>query len=559
LVSSAFTALRVLQKHPSELIILLTSSLVCFLSPFYAAAAEKDAVARLQDAFSAGAAERKVIYSEVVALVDRLRAGGSPVESKALLARAAALKQMAMDAEDEFLDRMKSSAPDFRKLAWSNPSFPGYYRKAAEQFKKLQAEFPFIEPYGESAARVSEGWHDGQALFRAAVSFKEIYPASRFGKRLLLLAGCRLLLEKKYAPAREAFQRLWREAPLSTQAVTAYSLVDALGSDKAPPGPIRLSAANRLAWGRALGLSGAPVLSRLIELHPGSGEAEEACYQIFSDINRGFAQRSLSNNYRQAKRFDRYFNNFTSVFPRSRYLEKALELGAIFHYRCGRKSQAIARKNDYRWRKSRRSLSRRVSRKYSSFAERHFSRVAALDSLAAVKFPGSRCFFRVGLACALSMIERDRFDPAAAKLKALLAEGPDSLSLNSILWYSGLIQYEKGDFQAAADYLARLEKSNYRDAEFWSRGMLFLGKSFLALGDSLAAGRVFGILSRAYPYTFYGIRARFLQSSLSPKFAVLKWLDFPLNDLARFPGNYTPAGEKFQQEASQWQSLGFFA
>jgi len=532
--------------------------LVCFLATCRTLIAEVDPVTRLQDSFAANQAERKKIYKEVISLVDRLGASDSAVDRKMLLARAVALKQMAMDAEDEFFENMESSAPDFRRLAWNNPEFLSYHRRAAEQFEKLYADFPFVQPYGASAYRVARHWHDGPALFRAAVSFKEKYPFSRFWKRLSLLAGCRLLLEEKYGLAGEAFQGLWRETPSSLQAVTAYSLVDALGEDKTA-GQLKLTAANRLAWGKALGFSGGSVMEKLIKLHPGSVEAEAAYYQIFSYISRGFARRSISNNYLQANRFDKYYKSFTNEFPHSKYLETALQLRADFHYRCGKKSQAIARKNDYTWRKSKRSLNRRVSKKYSSHAERHFNQVSALDSLAASNFPGSRCFFQVGLSNALSMIERDRFKQAAGKLKSLLSQKPDSLSLNSILCYSGLLHYLKGDFRAAVDCLGQLERANYRDADLWSRGMLFLGKSYQMLGDTPAAVRVFGTLARSHPFTYYGIRARCLKSSLFTEAAGLGWLDLPVNHLARFPENYTQAGGKFQQEALNWQSLGFFA
>ncbi len=532
--------------------------LVCFSWPCSAVIAAVDPVARLQESFTADQAQRKKIYSEVVSLVDGSGESDSTFDRKWLLAGAVALKQMAMDAEDEFLEDMKSSAPDFRKLAWSNPEFVKHYHRAAERFEKLYADFPFIEPYGACASSVDRYWQDGSAMLGAAVSFKEKYPLSRFWKRLALLAGCRLLLEKKYEPAGKAFQALWNEDPSCPQAVTAYSLVDALERDKAT-GSLKLTAANRLAWGRALGLSGTSVLDRLIELHPQSDEAESAYYQIFSNINRGFASRSLSNNYRQAERFDKYFNRFAREFPGSGYLEKALELRADFHYRCGKKSQSIARKNDHTWRRSKRSLNRRASKKYYSIAGEHFSRVAALDSMAASSFPGSRCFFQVGISNVKSMIELDRFDQAETRLEALLAEGPDSLSVNSILWYSGLIRYLKEDFPAAVDYLGRLEKANHRDAAIWSRGMLFLGKSYLALSDTLAVGRVFGALSRAYPYTYHGIRARLLKSELYPEVALLRWSDFSVENLSRFPESYTRKGERFQQEAGNWQSLGFFA
>ena len=318
--------------------------LVYLFWPCSAVIAAVDPVARLQESFTADQAERKKIYSEVVSLVDGPGKGDFAVDRKWLLAGAVALKQMAMDAEDEFLEDMKSSAPDFRKLAWSNPEFVKHHRGAAERFEKLYADFPFVEPYGAGASSVARYWQDGSAMLRAAVSFREKYPLSRFWKRLALLAGCRLLLEKKYEPAGKAFQALWNGDPSSPQAVTAYSLVDALGRDKVTES-LKLTAANRLAWGRTLGLSGTSVLDRLIELHPQSDEAEVAYYQIFSSINQGFASRALSNNYRQAKRFDKYFNRFAREFPGSGYLEKSLELRADFQEKpvdCPKKRPYLA-------------------------------------------------------------------------------------------------------------------------------------------------------------------------------------------------------------------------
>ncbi|MBN2288215.1 MAG: lytic transglycosylase domain-containing protein [Candidatus Glassbacteria bacterium] len=532
--------------------------LVYFLPSCSALAAAKDPVARLQESFTADQAERRQIYSEVVSLADRRSAGDTEASRSGLLASAVALKQMAMDAEDEFLESMKSSAPGFRKLAWDSPEFVSLHRRASERFKKLCADYPFVESYRASSSLVAGQWQDGLALLQAAVSFRDEYPHSRFWKRAVLLAGCRLLLEHRYDRAGEAFRLLWAEDSFSPQAVDACSLVDALEGDESA-GRLRLTPAQRLAWGKALGLSGNSALDRLIKLYPGTGEAEEAYYRIFLNINQGFAMRPLSSNYLQAGRFDEYFKSFIAEHPESNYLDEALGLRAGFHYFCGKKSNAIARKNDYRWRTTKRSSNRKVSQRYFASAERHFQQVAAVDSMAGVRFPGSGCCFRVGIVNVRAMFERDQFVQAEAKLQSLLARGPDSLSLNTILWYGGLIHYLRSDFQVAVDCLSPLEQAHCRDTDFWSRGMLFLGKSYLATGDTLAAARVFGLLSRTYPYTYYGIRARSLKSGLSLKIASPGWLDFPLTNLARFPDSCTGAGARFQQEAKNWQSLGFFA
>jgi peptidoglycan lytic transglycosylase len=536
----------------------LVTFLFCFLMCVSQVFAAKDPVSRLQDSFTADQAERKKIYSEVVSLADNLSAGTTPDDRKALLAGAVALKQMAMDAEDEFFKKMISSAPDFRKLSGQSQDFLRQHRRAAQRFEKLSAKYPFIRSYGASSSLIVRHWQDGSALLHAAISYKEEFPASRFWRRLALLAGCSLILENKYQDALDVFRWLWNESPSNTQAVTAYRLVDALEQSVNHSG-FGLNVAQRLAWGKALGFSGNSVLEKMIKLFPATKEAEEAYYQIFRNIRNGFAMRPLSSNYKQAKRFDRLFKSFNEKYSRSEYFEKSIVLLADFHYSCGKKSQAIARKNEYRWRKSGKSSSRKVSLRYSGYADRHFDRVAALDLMVAESLPDSSYLFRVGLLNALTMFERDRFDLAADRLETLLDRGPDSLALNQILWYRGLIHYMKGEFQAAMNLLGRFEKSAHKDPGFWSRGMLFLGKAYLAAGDSVSATRAFSALSRAYPYTYHGIRARSLKRGFSQGNGLQGWLDFPLDNLTRFPDKYTPEGEQYQREAADWQSLGFFA
>ncbi|MEA2062296.1 MAG: lytic transglycosylase domain-containing protein [Gemmatimonadota bacterium] len=520
-----------------------------------------DPVARLQDSYSAGSAERRDIYSDVISVADRLYSGSSTADRRAQLAAAVALRQKAMDAEDEFIAGMQSAAPGFRKLNGNNPAFTTLNREAAERFGGLYADFPFAEPYGLSALVVARHWGDGQALLSSALSFKQRFPLSRFWKRLYLLAGCRLLIEKRYGLASRAFRQLWSEVPSGSQAVKAYGLVEAMGRGRGGNGsdPLELTAAERLAWGRAQGLSGYPVLKKLIGLHPATVEAEEAYCQVFRNIRWGFAGRSLSRNYSNAKIFDKYYKDFVAAFPRSDYLQESLELRADFHYHCGKKSQAIARKNDYRWRTSKRSRYRSVSRKYASNAERHFKVVAALDREAASRFPGTRCSFRAGVLGARSMIERDLFDKAVVRLSGLLSRGPDSLSLNMILCHLGLVHYLKTDYRTAVDYLAQLGRVELKDADYWSRGMLFLGKSHLEMGDSLSAGRVFGALSRAFPYTYYGIRARSLENDLPGKYILRRWPGSEYESPPWWPDNYTRTGAMFQEHAAGWQALGFFS
>ncbi|RLB12077.1 MAG: hypothetical protein DRG82_17455, partial [Deltaproteobacteria bacterium] len=463
-------------------------------------------------------------------------AGANTADSTAGLARAVALKQRAMDAEDQFIERMIKQAPGFKRMECSDPPFLADYRRAAREFEELKKRFVWVEPYASSAALVAEYWNDGPGLYRGSLAFMRAHPLSRFAKRLLLLAGCRLLLEKNYPLAQASFETLWRDAPLSKQAVLAYRLVDALNGT----GGMKLSPEQMLDWGRALGLGGNHVLRKLISRCPESKEAELAYIQMFKNIERGFAQWTLSRSFRQAELLEKYFTRFCRAFPESPYLQEALILRARFNYRCGKKSQAIARKNDYSWRKYKSSRRKRVARRYSAYASRHFKRVNLVDSVAAVRYPGSPCYFEAGILSSLILFEKDRFAQALEKLRTLLESGPGPAERVRISWYAGLIHYLEGDYQGTIDVLAPLERVDWRDERFWSRAMLFLGKSYLAIGDSSSAGRVFATLARAYPYTYPGIRARRLKKDLITKVSP-DWIEeLPVIQLPVFPESYTP-------------------
>ncbi|HUU27722.1 MAG TPA: transglycosylase SLT domain-containing protein [archaeon] len=525
-------------------------SVLLVFFPFGPAFSANDPVARLQESFIASSAERKEIYSEVIGLAEK--AGG---DSAALLARTVAFMQRAMDNEDEFIEHLTAQAPGFRNLIWSDPSFLTDYARAREGFNALHAKFPWIESYASCASLVADNWKDGPLLFRSALSFKETYPLSRFWKRLLFLAGCRLLLEKNYSMAQSAFETLWREAPMSAHAVQAYRLVDAVRDLE----KIRLTPQQMLTWGRAQGLAGNSTLRKLIDRYPESKEAELAYVEMFNNINRGFLQRGLSSNFRQADHLEQYFSRFTEAFPSSAYFPDILLVRSEFNYRCGKKSQAIARKNDHSWRRSKSKSRQRTSRIYDSHAVKYFMRVSEVDSIALARLPGTQCYFQAGLLSALALIERDSYPEALAKLTSLLEQRPDSVTAVRIIWYTGLLHYLEGDYAKAIEVLSPLERSAHRDHYFWSRAMLFLGKSYQASGAIASAGRAFTLLVREFPYTYHGIRARYLRSKLIPQEPKLWVADLPDINLLRFPKSYTPEGGIIQAAAANWQSLGFFA
>ena len=511
--------------------------------------AAKDPLTRLQDSFGAPPAVRRKIYAEVIRL-----SGPAETDSIALLARAVALQQRAMDLEDEYIDRMIKTAPAFSGIERANPPFLPDYRRAADEFATLQVQFPFSESYGKYARLVARFCNDGTRLYQASLSFRRNYPLSRFIRRLLLLSGSRLLLEKNYPLARECFETLWRDTPESSQAVKGYRLVNNLGN----AGGLELTPQQILAWGRSQGLNGHSALVRLIERFPASPESELAYLQIFKNTNRGFPQRSLSRNFRHSDLFEKHFNRFTRDFPHSAYLPEALILRAEFNYRCGKKSQAIARKNDNTWRRTKSSSRQRISKRYASYADKYFTRLRAADSTAAELFPRSRCYFETGLFAGLSLLETDNFSQALARLKSLLAQGPDPLTEVRIRSYAGLINYHEGRYPQAVKVLAPAEKRSDGDRESWSRMMLFLGKSYLVLGDSSSAARVFASLSRLYPYTYHGIRARLLKNGLVGPL-LPKWIaELPLISLPSFPEGFTSEGRIINEQAESWQSLGFF-
>jgi len=513
-------------------------------------AAAADPLARLQDSYGASPAARRKIYAEVLSL-----AGAAGTDSIGLLARAVALQQRAMDLEEEYISRMIKTAPGFAGIERSNPPFLADYRLAADEFTPLQRQFPFSESYGQYARLAARFWSDGTRLYQSALSFRRNHPLSRFTRRLLLLSGCRLLLEKNYSLAGKSFETLWQDAPESRQAVECYRLVNNLGK----AGGLELTPQQVLSWGKSRGLNGHSALVKLISRFPSSAESELACLQIFRNVNRGFPQRSLSRNFSNSDLVERYFKRFAAEFPRSPYLGQALVLRAEFNYRCGKKSQAIARKNDNTWQRTKSSSRRRVSRRYASYADKYFNRVKAADSTAAQLFPGSGCSFETGLFAGLSLMETDKFSQAATLLNGLLAQGPDPQTEVRIRSFVGLIDYHEGRYAQAVKVLAPAEKKIDSDRESWSRAMLFLGKSFLALGDSSAAARVFASLAHLYPYTYHGIRARLLKNGLIGPLPP-KWIsEIPTVSLPGLPERFSPEGRIINQEAERWQSLGFFS
>ena len=120
-------------------------------------------------------------------------------------------------------------------------------------------------------------------------------------------------------------------------------MVDALDG----AGGLRLSPEQMLQWGIAQGLGGYSDLSKLIKRFPGNPQAEKAYLQIFDNVVTGFAARTLTRNRTNADLVERLFKEFSTAFPNSPEMARALMLRAQISYRTGKKCQAIARKNDY--------------------------------------------------------------------------------------------------------------------------------------------------------------------------------------------------------------------
>ena len=512
--------------------------------------ASTEVVARLQESYGATPANRRAIYNEVLESVDETGA-----DSLDRLAHAVALIQLAMDLEDEYIERLAAVAPKFSSIAVSNPPFLVQYSRAAAEFEALRSSFPFTAEYAAGAALIVRNWRTGSNLFIASLEFRKAWPASRFSPRLLLLSGCRLLLEKKYSSAHSSFETLWNAFPESGQAAAAYRLVDHLDG----PGGLALTLPQLLAWGRSQGLSGQSTLVKLFERHPGAPESELACIQIFKNFNQGFAQRSLSYNRRLSDLMEKYYAEFGVSFPSSSYLPQLLSLRAEFNYRCGKKCEAIARKNEHLGRRIKSRRKRSTGDKYDSQAAGHFQRVREADSTAAARFPRSKSYFETGLYCSMALFETDDYEAALARLKALLAAGPENEMLTRIGSYTGLIYFFRGEYGEAVKVLAGLEMEKLSAYEGWNRAMLFLGKSQLALGDSSSAARVLTRLARCYPYTYYGIRARRLKSGLLQGAKAPAWIvTLPALELPAFPDSFSRDGRLIEQQARSWQALGFF-
>ena len=223
-------------------------------------APDSPVVARLEESFDASPAERKRIYTEVI----KLNAESMGADSLERLARAVAFFQRGMDGEDVLVDVMVRTAPALSKLRASSPDFVSDFRSAAEEFDALAAEFPFTAEYSLAARIVAEHWHEGSSLLREALEFGRAWPVSRFTRRIILLSGCRLMLDGEYAAAMESFQALWDESPSSSQSQDACRLVEAMRGT----GGIRLSAERMLQWAVSQGRTGHSDLMDLIERHP---------------------------------------------------------------------------------------------------------------------------------------------------------------------------------------------------------------------------------------------------------------------------------------------------
>ena len=530
---------------------LLLASAALNLFAFAGSGASPETVARLQESYGATPADRRAIYNEVISSV-----GESGADSLDRLARAVALIQLAMDLEDEYIERMAAVAPNFSGLAVSDPPFFKKYALAVQELTALRSSFPITAEYAAGASLITRKWGSGPELFTASLEFRKTWPASRFSPRLLLLSGCRLLLEKKYSAAHSSFETLWNSFPENGQAASAYRLVDRLNG----AGGLALTLPQRLAWGRSQGLGGHSTLVKLFERHLGAPESELACIQIFKNFNQGFASRSLSTNRRLSDLMEKYYAEFGGSYPFSPYLQQLLSLRAEFNYRCGKKCEAIARKNEHLGLRTKSRRRRNTGDRYSSLADGHFQRVREADSTATALFPLSKCYFETGLYRSMALFEVDDYEAALSRLKALLAAGPESEMQTRIGSYTGLIYYFRGEYGEAAKVMAGLETEKLALYEGWSRAMLFLGKAQLALGDSSSAARVLTRLARFYPYTYFGIRARRLKSGLFQGTAAPAWIvALPALELPVFPDSFSRAGNLIDRQARDWQTLGFFA
>ena len=101
--------------------------------------AAKDPLTRLQDSFGAPPAVRRKIYAEVIRL-----SGPAETDSIALLARAVALQQRAMDLEDEYIDRMIKTAPAFPES--KEPIHPFSPITGAPQMSSPPCKCNFLSP-----------------------------------------------------------------------------------------------------------------------------------------------------------------------------------------------------------------------------------------------------------------------------------------------------------------------------------------------------------------------------------------------------------------------------
>ncbi len=532
---------------------LLVALLFAVSLPASLAASGADAVARLQDGFDASPAGRKKIYTELI----KLGGEASGTDSLGRLVRAVALFQRAMDGEDGFVDRIVKGAPSFRHISRDTQPFLADFRAASAEFGALDSIFPFTAEYAAAARIIAENWGDGEAMCRQAREFGSVWPVSRFTRRILLLAGCRLLLDKKYKAAAGCFQELLDESAANSQARDACRVVEALRG----AGGLKLSPEHKLQWAIARGLSGHTDLTELIKRHPESPQAERAYLRIFENINRGFAARTLSHNRRNATLLEKYFSQFSSRYPNSRYMEISLLLRAEFNYRCGKKCQAIARKNDYSWRKYKSNRRHSTARKYFGYAATYFARVAAVDSITSVRYPGSDTRMSAGVLLARSNIERDRFEQAQALLNGLLDDGPGEELAVEIASYAGLICYHEGHYDQALEILSPWAAVRFSAYDGWQRAMLFLGKSHDMLGDGEMTAFTFAVLSRAFPYTYYGIRARLLKHELLKDVSgIIPWVNqLPMVQLPRFPDTLSTVGQATDGTAGQWRELGFHA
>ncbi|MFH1068261.1 MAG: lytic transglycosylase domain-containing protein [Candidatus Glassbacteria bacterium] len=508
-------------------------------------------VARLQEAFDASPAQKKALYAEVI----RLGGPDTAPDSLARLARAVALLQQSMDAEDELVDEMTRSAPGISRVPFQAPAFIGDSRLAAEEIGSLVPVFPFASAYEAYALAVAAHWQDGRALLEASHRYAQRFPLSRFGRRLYLLAGCRLLLDRNYALARESFEALWRESPASGQALDAFQLAYKLNG----AGGLKLSADEMLAWAATQGRNGHNQLLDVIKRFPRTPECERAYLLIFRNFNNGFSARTLSRNRSLAAQLDRHYDQFSGQFPQSEYLPEVLLLYSEFNYRCGKRCQAISRKNDYSWRHYKNQSRRRTAGTYGGYAAGHFSRVTQVDSICIKRLDGTPVFFRAALNYALSLVEEDRYAEALGRLALLLSNRPPAELETLIASWAGLLYYHEGRFQAADDLLSKYEDQSRSAHEGWKRLMLFLGKSRLALGDKSRAALALATLARISPYGYHGIRARALKDGLIEE-TIPFWISsLPVIALPRFPDTLSTVGREVDETARHWQELGFFA